>query len=212
MGLATFLLVLLGIILGIYFGTRKAIEYAVENYTTNAPAAIPTLQLSQADQSATAKRLQMQIGEVLSAKGPREVVLSERDLNILMAHSPDLEKYKNQIYLKPDGDQLRAFISLPLDQFQPWKEFSKKMAGEKWNGRYLNGMAILNLSVTNETIHVFPKKVVVRATTLPDDFIKRFPWDTLTDQANTSPEIKKLLDQIESIETRDSNLHIHFKP
>jgi hypothetical protein len=211
-GLATFIFVIIGIFLGLYFGTRKAIQYAVENYTTNAPIEIPELQIASTEQKQITRTLQQNAQRIISSQGPREIVLSEQDLNVLIAQSPDLQKYKKQIYLKPDGDQLRAFLSLPLDQFEPWKKFSKKMAGDKWGGRYLNGMAILNLSVTNGVLQVVPKKVVVRATTLPDDFINRFPWSALTDQANRSPDVKAVLEKIDRIETRDSKLHIHFKP
>jgi hypothetical protein len=211
-GLVTFLLIVVGIILGVYFGTRKAIEYAVQNYTSNAPAEIPALSLAPAERKAALENLAKRSQEILQAKGPREIALSEQDLNLLIAQSPDLQQYKNQIYLKPDENQLRAFLSVPLDQFTLWKEFSQKLAGDKWKGRYLNGLAVIVPSVTNGVLHVLPKKIVVHATTLPDDFIHRFPWDNLTAQANNSPEVKKVLEQIDDIETTNSLVHIHFKP
>lgn len=209
--LITGLLVLLGIILGIYFGTRQAISYAVENYTTNAPAAIPVLEIPPSQQKQIASALLNQATQVMNQKGPAEIALTETDLNVLIAQSPNLRGYQKQVYLKPDGNQLRAFISLPLDQFPDWTEFTKKMHGEKWRGRYLNGTAILGLSVSNNILQVFPKKIIVRATTLPDEFTRRFPWDKLTQSANSDPDVKAVLTRVESIDVQDSKVRVRFR-
>ncbi|HTG45781.1 MAG TPA: hypothetical protein VK633_14770, partial [Verrucomicrobiae bacterium] len=176
-GLITVALVFLGVVAGIYFGTKKAVRFAIENYTTNAPITIPSLELSTADQKAIAARLAQQFEAGANGRGPEELVLGEEELNVLIAQSPDLKNYRKQIYLQPQADQLKAFLSLQLDQFKPWEEFSRKLGGTNYAGRFLNGTAYVNITVTNGVLKIAPRKLVVSATTLPDQFIKQFPWD-----------------------------------
>ncbi|HEV8541682.1 MAG TPA: hypothetical protein VGR78_04770, partial [Verrucomicrobiae bacterium] len=134
-GFITVVLVFIGILVGVYFGTRKAVQYTIETYTTNAPASIPALQLSPAEQKRLADSLQTQATTALRGNNPGELVLTENDLNVLIAQSPDLAAYRQQIYLRPEGDQLRAYLSLPLDQFAPWKDFTSRFGSKKWAGR-----------------------------------------------------------------------------
>ncbi len=210
-GLLTVILVFIGILVGVYFGTRKAVQYAVEIYTTNAPAQIPTLQISPAEEQRIAESLQKEAANALRGKTPQELILGENELNVLIGHSPDLAPYRKQIYLRPEGDQLRAYLSIPLDQFAPWKEFASRFRSKGWVGRYLNGMAVLDVSLTNSVLRVAPKKIIVSATTLPEDFVARFPWDNLTQRANEDPEVRAVLARIETIRVENGKARIRLR-
>src|SRR4051812_9643637 len=103
-GFITVVLVFIGIIAGVYFGTRKAVQYAIETYTTNAPAQIPTLQIPPAEQQRVADSLRQRAADALRNGGAHELALDENDLNVIIAQSPDLTAYRKQIYLRPEGD------------------------------------------------------------------------------------------------------------
>jgi hypothetical protein len=212
-GLISAALVFTGILIGVYFGTRKAVRRAVEDYTTNAPARIPTLRLSPAEEKKLANDLQKRWAEALhTTNAASEVVLGENELNLLVATSPDLSSLSKEIYLQPEGNQLRAYLSLALDHFEPWKKFARRFGANNWNGRYLNGTAIFEAGVTNGALKVYPKKIVVSAITLPDEFIARFPWETLTKKANQDPTVKPVLARIKKIEVRDNAVHVELAP
>jgi hypothetical protein len=210
-GLITVGLVFIGVVAGVYFGTRKAVRYAIEMYTTNAPTTIPTVQVPPGQQRNIANSLLQQFEAGANNRGPTELVIGEEELNVLIAQAPDLKAYQRHIYLQPQGNELKAFVSLPLDQFKPWHEFAYKMGGTNYTGRYMNGIAYANLVVTNGSLKIEPRKMVVAAKTLPDQFIKQFPWDTLTLPINENTNFRSALQRVESVYVQDSKVHLKFK-
>ena len=56
-GTITFVLVLIGVLFGLYFGARKAAHAAIAQYTATAPAQLPKLNLSPADEDRIAKEV-----------------------------------------------------------------------------------------------------------------------------------------------------------
>lgn len=209
--LITLALVFLGVMLGVYFGTRQAVRYAIENYTTNAPTTIPHLQIPVQQQRSLANALARQFEAAANHQGPAEIVIDEQQLNSLVAQAPDLRAYDRHVYLQPDGNDLKAFISLPLDQFKPWQEFARRMGGTNYTGRYLNGIAYLDLSLTNGLLKIAPKKMVLNAKTLPDQFLKQFPWEAITHPINEDTNFQSALQRVESIEVENGKVRIKLK-
>jgi len=210
-GLITAVLVFLGVIGGIYFGTRKAVRYAIEAYTTNAPTTIPALQISPAQQRNIANDVLKQFEARANSQAPDDLVLDEQQLNALIAQPSEMRAYKGHVYLQPQGEELKAFVSLPLDQFKQWQEFTQKMGGTNYTGRYLNGLAYVNLVVTNGTLTVAPRKIVVSAQSLPDQFLKQFPWSALTQPINENTDFRSAVQRVDAVLVQDSKLHVKFR-
>ena len=210
-GFLTAVLVFIGVIAGIYFGTRKAVRYAIETYTTNAPTAIPAVQMPPAQQRAVANRLVQQFEEAANHRGPDELVLGEDELNVLIAQSSDLRLFHRRIYLQPHDNELKAYISMPLDQFKPWQDFATRMGGTNYAGRYLNGIAYAGIVLTNGVLQVEPRKMVISAKTLPDEFIAQFPWQTLTQPINDNTNLHAALQRVDSILIENGKLHVKFR-
>lgn len=210
-GLITAALVFTGVVAGIYFGTRKAVRYAIENYTTNAPTAIPTLQISPLQQRNMANDLLKQFEARANSQAPEDLVMDEQQLNTLIAQPSEMRAYKGHVYLQPQGEELKAFVSLPLDQFKQWQEFAQKMGGTNYAGRYLNGLAYVNLVVTNGSLTVAPRKVIVSAQSLPDQFLKQFPWAALTQPINENANFRSALQRVEAVTVQDSKVHVKFR-
>jgi hypothetical protein len=210
-GLITAALVLIGLIGGIYFGTRKAVRYAIETYTTNAPTTIPALQIPPLQQRNIANDVLKRFEERANGQVPDDLVLDEQQLNALIAQPAEMRAYKGHVYLQPQGEELKAFVSLPLDQFKEWQEFAQRMGGTNYAGRYLNGLAYVNLVVTNGTLAVAPRKIVVSAQSLPDQFLKQFPWSALTQPINANANFRSALQRIDAVAVQDSKVHLKFR-
>jgi hypothetical protein len=210
-GLLTLALVFAGMMAGIYFGTRKAVRYAIDTYTTNAPTTIPMLNLPATRQRALATELVKQFEAAANSREPEELVVGEEELNVMIAQSPDLRAFNRNIYLQPQGEELKAFISMPLDQFPQWRDFALKMGGTNYSGRYLNGIAYLNLGVTNGALTAKPRRVEVGGAPLPDQFLKQFPWDAVTQPVNDNAEFRSALQQVESVFVQDGKVHVKLK-
>ena len=210
-GLVTAALVFIGVIVGIYFGTRKAVRYAIETYTTNAPTTIPTLEISAIQQRNIANDLLKQFEARANGQAPEDLVLDEQQLNALISQPSEMRAYKGHVYLQPQGEELKAFVSLPLDQFKQWQEFAQKMGGTNYAGRYMNGLAYVNLVVTNSMLTVAPRKVVVSAKSLPDQFLKQFPWSALTQPINENANFRSALQRVDGVTVQDSKVHVKFR-
>ncbi len=210
-GLLTAGLILLALLVGMYFGTRKAMRYVVEAYTTNAPAPIPILQIAPTQQRAVANALLAQFENAANNRGPDELVLGEQELNVLIAQPSEMRAYRGHVYLEPQESELKAHVSIPLDQFKQWQEFTQKIGGTNFAGRYLNGLAYVNLIVTNGTLRVAPRKVVVSAKSLPDQFLKEFPWAALTQPINDNTNFRSALQRVDSLTVQEGKVHVKFR-
>ena len=78
-------------------------------------------------------------------------------------------------------------------------------------GRYLNGTAFLNLSVTNGVLDLKASDVLVNGKSLPGEFTGSLKSMNLADQANQNAEAKNILARIDHVETRDNKIVIYFK-
>jgi hypothetical protein len=205
------ILVFIGVMVGLYFGTRQAIKMGVEMYTSTSPAEIPKLNLTAAEEKAILEKIQTEGERARAGLGPNPLVLDERELNVLLANTPALATIREHIYVQPEGTQLKAHMSLPLDQFEAWKELSKKILSSTMQGRYFNGTALLDAGVTNGTLNVVVTDLVVNNKSLPGKFTAKMQSQNFAAEANKDPNIRALMERIERIEVRDSKVYIYFK-
>lgn len=210
-GTITFVLVLIGVMLGIYFGARKAALAAVARYTSTSPVAIPRLNLSPAEEDRIAHELAQTAQRAATGQGLAEVSLSEQEVNVLLGQSADIRPYREQIYLQPEGDKLKAQMSVPLDQFDLWKSFRSKIGGNDLTNRFLNGIALLSLSLTNGRIHMVVTNLVVNGESLPQEFIQRLKDQNFAEPANKNPDVQSALQRVNSIAVKNSHVVVDLK-
>lgn len=210
-GTITFVLVLIGVMFGLYFGARKAALAAVARYTATAPVQLPRLNVTPAEEERIANELARAAQQAVSGQGAAEVALSEQQLNVLVGQSPQVKSFRQHLYLQPEGDVLKAQMSLPLDQFEEWKSFTRKIGGGDLTNRFLNGTAFLDLSVTNGTLQMSITNLVVNNETLPAQFTSRLKNQNFAQNANNNPELQTALQQVKDISVKDSRVVIEFK-
>lgn len=211
-GTITLVLVVIGVMIGVYFGARKAIQAVVAKYTASAPAAIPQLNLSPAEEERIARDLARNAQRAAAGEGSRELALSEQELNVLLGLSPDLKAYREQIYLQPEGDKLKAQMSVPLDQFEHWKSLGRKIGSTSLTNRYLNGTAFLSIGVTNGALQLSITNLVVNGENLPGEFTSRVQGQNFAQPVNNNPDLQAALQKVQEITVKDSKVILEFKP
>jgi hypothetical protein len=210
-GTITFVLVLIGVMLGLYFGARKAALAAVAKYTATAPTEIPRLNLSPAEQERIARELAETAQRAAAGQGAAEVALNEQQLNVLVGQAPQVQGHREQVYLQPEGDKLKAQMSLPLDQFELWKSFRSKIGGGNLSNRYLNGTAFLDVGVTNGGLQLTITNLVVNGETLPAEFTKRLKDQNFAQQANGNPQLQSALQNVQNVVVTNGRVVVRFR-
>jgi hypothetical protein len=210
-GTITFVLVLIGVMLGLYFGARKAALAAVAQYTSSASAPLPKLNLSPAEEQRIADELSESAQRAARGQGGGQITLGEQELNVLLGQSAEVKPFRDQIYIQPEGDVLKAQMSLPLDQFEHWKSFTRKIGGSDLTNRFLNGTAFLDLSVTNGGLSMAITNLIVNGETLPQQFITRIQGQNFAQTVNSNPALQSALQRVQDVSVKDGRVVIEFQ-
>ena len=209
-GAITMALVFIGVVAGLYFGARKAILMGVDTYTSSAPVPVPQVNIPPGEQQRIARDLARKAQQASQGRGPEQIVLSEPELNVLLAQAPDLQAYRRQIYLQAESNRLKAQISLPLDQFEHWKSLSRKL-GRNLGNRHLNGTAYFDVGITNGALALRLVDLVANGKSLPEEFTKRVEAQTFAAAANNNPQTQQILQRVEAIDIQDGKVIVKFQ-
>lgn len=210
-GCLTTVLVFIAVIIGLYLGTRQAARYAVSMFTTNAPAPVPKLELSAAEQESI--RRDIEVRAQSATRGTNGTLrLNERELNVLLNQTPELRPYTNQFYLSPSGTQLLAHVSMPLDQFKLWSEFTRKLRSKDLQRRYFNGVAVVRPFVTNGNLSLVIDDLQVNGKSLPGDFTGRLKTFDLAAGMTNHPQAQAILGQINDVSVQDGQVILQLAP
>lgn len=207
-GFVTFVLIFLGVIIGGYFGTKQAIRNVVKNYTGTNPVPVTTLQLSPSEKKAMADSISNRAQAAI--KESSTLALDQTELNVLLGQNAAVKQLTNQVFLRMESNQIRGELSLRLDQFESWQKLAKGF-GDDLTGRYLNGTAILQPSITNGQLAVHLQELTVNSNALPESFTGKIRAANLAQEANSNADFRDVLGKISSIEVKDGKLLIDFK-
>lgn len=203
--LGLFLFTMVGLI-GAYFAVRyvrREVAGVVEKYSQPQSMPLPELTLSAEERKALKTRV-TDFGQKLrqgTAAG-EELVLTGDEINVLLAESPGLRPLGDQVRVRLEDARVLGTISLPLSQFGP-----SKMAG-----RYLNGEAALNLSLTNGVPRLFIEDLKVQGQTLPAGVMLALRGVNLAERLVENPEFKKVTERFDSVRVSEGKLILKAKP
>ena len=209
-GLITIVAVIIALFVGTYFGTRKALNMVMQNYTGTAPVEIPQLELTPEEREARVEALDAEMRKAVESGGT--VAFGDVDLNLLLARTPGVSNFADQIFLRVETNRVKADVSIPLDQFEDWKKVARRFQSKDLSGRYLNATLSLVPAVVNGALQLDLEEIEVKGEALPDTFTGKVDLETVTEQANRSPEAKKVLDRIEAVEVTEGEVRITLKP
>src|SRR6185436_12737830 len=146
-GLITLAVVLLLAGIGTWLAVRYALKTAsgfVDQYTSTNRIPIESVAISQSELKSLRERL-TSFSEALEGRpGSRDLVLSAHDINALIQNDPEYIGLREKLFVMIEGDQIKGKLSMPLDDLGPFK----------LKGRYLNGVAILKVSLENGALDV----------------------------------------------------------
>jgi hypothetical protein len=181
-----------------YQYARKSIGNLVEKYTDSQPAAIETVELPKEEADELQKRIAAFQQALDRQDQPQELVLSERELNALVARDPNL---KGKVQTRIEDHRIRGQISWPLEDIGPLK----------LNGRYLNGLATLGVALTNGQLAVAIDDVQVNGKPLPAVIMNELRRKNLAQEAMKDPKAAENVAKFNSIEVRDGKLILRNK-
>ena len=209
-GTITFVLVLIGVMVGVFFGVRKGFKMAVAQYTSGAPVAIPEARLPQRELEQISQDLTLKLHSAMEGNGVGSVHIGERELNALVALSPESKKFSNQLYLQPEGNKLKAPVSVPLDQFEGWRDLRRKLWLKDLTNRYLNGTALVDLRFTNGLLNITITNLSVNNQSLPEKFMRWLEPFNLAEGVNKNAEIQPTLQRVKGVSVQNSQVVLEF--
>ncbi len=180
-----------------YRGVKGFIANAVTQYTDPAPRALPVTEAPQAEAAALVARVKAFGEELRQERAASDLVLTARDINILLGRNPGWAGQGGAVRVDLEGDKLRGQVSMAL-----------KQAPAPFKDRYLNGSAVFRVDLTAGRLNVFMDAVEVRGKALPETIMHAVRNENLAEKAAEEPETARFLAKIETVVVRDGTLRI----
>lgn len=200
-GCLTSIILVILVAVGGYFGVRWWFNKQVIALTDTRPMALPEVEFTQAEAEAVRERVDT-FSKAVEANEPSEpLVLTGKELNMLIATVPDLAAIRERVHFDIEGDRVKGGISLPVETI-PFKWL------QKHKGRYLNGAAELNASLSNGVFWVTLQSLEVKGKPLPDQVMAGLRQQNLARDFYKSEEGIKVLEKLQSITVADDRLTI----
>ena len=117
------------------------------------------------------------------------LILTERDINALLAKAPNTKELADKVYVSLNGDQVKGQVSIPL-------------SGLGWlgKGRYLNGEATFNVSLENGVLIVTAQEIKVKGKPLPEQFMKQLRQENLAKEAYKDSKNAEAIRKLDSVQ------------
>jgi hypothetical protein len=182
-GCITSLIILFVLVVGFFIAVRLAIRWGnnmVAQYTDTSAMTVPKTDMRDDEIKALKARVAAFNSAVDARSNTPPLVLTSREINTLVATSPDLKDYKDKFYVTLEGDTVKGQISLPLEGLV-------KMPFVDVKGRYLNGSGTFKASVNNGELSVFVEELEARGKPLPDKFMAGIKAQNLAQGFNNNP-------------------------
>ena len=181
-----------------YFGYRyitgKLGEF-VQEYTSDTPAVLPKENLTEEEIAQVNTRTQQFVSAVNSGQSADPLVLTGKDINALIAGSPDFAMFKDSVHVSISDSNVTGEISLPLDEFG-------------YPGRYLNGKATFSVQIIGENLDVRISELVVKGQPAPDAFMSAIKGQNLAEDNKIKSEESKFLSKIQRLDVKDGKIII----
>jgi len=186
---------------GLFLGARY-LAGQLMGLTDPAPSPLPKVEASSALATSVQERIKA-FGKALdSGTTPEPLVLTEQEVNLLLASVPDLRPLKDRLYISFGSGQVKGQVSLPLDGL-PLSRFK---------GRYLNGAATFKTSLDNGVLIVTFDSLQVKGQQLPKEFLSQLQRDNLAKDLYQNPQTAQTMSKLEKIEVSEGRITVKPKP
>lgn len=171
----------------------RVVKNKINGYTDSQPMQMPKVEMSDTEYQGLEQRVAA-FGDALGQGKPIEpLMLTERDINALLARSANTKALADKVYVSMNGNEVKGQVSIPL-------------SGLGWlgKGRYLNGEATFKVSLENGVLLVTAQEIKVKGTPLPESFMSQLRRENLAKDAYKNPENAETIRKLDSIEVEDS--------
>lgn len=195
-GCLTGVVLLLLLILMTFFAIRF-VRNKINAYTDSKPMALPKIEMAEGELKELQGRVKS-FGDAMDQGKPTEpLVLSEREINALIANSDQTKQLADHVHVAVAGDEVKGQVSIPLSQL-----------GWIGKGRYLNGDATFNVSLRNGVLIVTAQEVRVQGKPLPESFMGALRQENLAKDVYKDAKHAEALRKLETIEVKDGKVTI----
>src|SRR5262249_42079167 len=155
-GVVCLLAILIAGLLGIHEFRRM-----LNKYTDTQPMALPKVSIGSAALDQLLPRVEDFREDLRAGRTPPQLILSEDEVNELIAHDPELKQLKGKLYVQFEGDQLQAQVSLPMED----------VGLPRFRGRYLNGTASLGIALSSGILYLYAQEFAVKGRAIPEAYM-----------------------------------------
>lgn len=186
---------LLAILLAGLLGIQQ-FRSMLNQYTDTHPMPLPEAPLAPAALEPLQRRVEDFREDLRAGRPAAPLVLSADEVNALIAHDPDLKAVRGRFYVRFNGDQFKAQVSLPMEE----------IGLPHFRGRYLNGTASLEIALNNGFVYLFTKDFMVKGKPVPSAYLNVIRRQNLADRANDKEHASVAPTRLKSVEIKNSQL------
>jgi hypothetical protein len=200
-------LVVFGLIAGVLLvvavaNAPKLLNRWATGYTETAPTQLERVTVSEAELRPIEQRVAAFQQALEQGQRAQELVLTDREINALIAGSKDLQMFRDKLFVVISNDTIRGQLSWPLEDFGPFK----------LKGRYLNGEVAFRINLEDGRLGVFLRDVKVKGQTLPGLLAGQVQDLNLAEEFQKDPRNAARIQKFDSIRIEDSKLILRSKP
>ena len=190
--LAAFIIFLTMVGASLFFASRQLAKFVSEN-ADNQPAKLTEVAATDDEIKAIHNRLKA-FGDALEdekATPPPPLELTEREVNQLIQHEPEL---KGRVYVEFEPGKIEGKVAMPLDQFS-W-------LSKAFKGKYLNGEGQFTAEITPQSfldVHLVDLKLGSQKE-LPVDVRMQLQRENLAGEMNRDDDVRKFLKKMDRLE------------
>lgn len=190
------------LLIGLTFGAYFLVKGQIDKYTAAEPIDLPVVELPAEELEELHGRIDtfresVEEGTEEEAPAPMTFVLTEEELNALVAEEP---KLRGRVHVEIEEGQVRGEVSLPTDMLPIGK------------GRFFNASVTLNAALVNGELYVTLIDAQVNGEPLPEQFMIAVKGENLAADMNKDPEFTEALSQFDSIEIGDGQITLTATP
>ena len=182
---------MLVLVLGGGFLGYRFLRGQLEQYTVDAPANLPVVELSDDEVAEIQGRIDLFKKTVEKGGTPEDLILTSDEINALVSKN---EEIKGRVYVAIHDGQVSGEVSIPTD-FIP---------GGK--GRSFNASATFNVSLIDGILIVTLPGAEVKGEPVPQEFVQAMSSENLAKELYKDPEVAATLQRFESLTIDDDRI------
>lgn len=166
------------------FAAYRFYSSQLAKYTSEEARQLPSLEFSEEQIAEVEKRVNEFQQNLEENQDSQRLVLSEEDLNALLASNEDL---RGKVYVHIQDGQIRAELSMPADIFPGGK------------GRFFNGDVTFEIALESGELLVRIDQATVGEEPVPEAIMNELRNENFGDRIMQDPDARKSLRQFERI-------------